>query len=703
MPNETLDLPAETKENISPEEIEEIGEVALEGIPVAIDSDPARLIHEEFPSVSPRPAESIGQIRHEITPGAETTPSQEQAVEQLQTPEAHSLTDFEELLGQPLPEEIKQELSKLKSEKLSGVQAELDMLDKFREQLEAEPCSSWIREGYLQPPSIAEAASQQFKDILEQKLATYLSSKAGQKDLEEGNLKDFVENPHPTDEDLAKAAAILGIPFSKTKLRLLPKQRDKLTATLTEGAKLRLVGEPGYDYLSDEKVVMTPEQKSAKEKYAVESELDSLISPSTRIFRDELDASRLFKPDTDRPLTELPDEIIKLEKSKDAAVSTLLQAEADSPLSETLSAIARGNLTLEEAAAILVEKEGSTRKYNLGVNRFQEAEAAKLTRLLAEPSLLGLDLDETDLSLIGNGFDKLVEISTLLGRQPVNKSMLMDRVREDVTEQQQAFFEKMGSAYDMYWHFSPFGLQIIREKQLSPSAVTGNRLTAEHSKSLHFIKPGFFGQEAAIDYTGYAQTELRLGSSGDKKHIAEPFGIAIIYPLGEIASELPYRDEPALKDRTSEDVVFREAETGEPQESLPLEKAFILPMQTMEQLGQLRSNPDYQDIFTEEWQSREELAVKATRRALQLSGYSEDWIDKHVLPPVDSSDGRSDAAEVYTKTSEEIRARLPENHEIIMTLTAKRGDFEFHDVHAAVKKGWRERLVRVETQKSAAA
>jgi hypothetical protein len=123
----------------------------------------------------------------------------------------------------------------------------------------------------------------------------------------------------------------------------------------------------------------------------------------------------------------------------------------------------------------------------------------------------------------------------------------------------------------------------------------------------------------------------------------------------------------------------------------------------MEQLGKLRSNPEYQDIFTAEWQPIEELADKVTRRALRLSGYDEEWIDKHVLPPVSSSGRRSDAAEVYTKTSEEIRARLPENHEIILPLTAKRGAFEFHDVHAAAKKGWHERLVRLETQKSTAA
>lgn len=63
MPNETPNLPVENKEEIPPEEIKEIGETALEAVPVKIDSDPARLMHEEFPSVSPRPAERPG-YRH---------------------------------------------------------------------------------------------------------------------------------------------------------------------------------------------------------------------------------------------------------------------------------------------------------------------------------------------------------------------------------------------------------------------------------------------------------------------------------------------------------------------------------------------------------------------------------------------------------------------------------------------------------------
>jgi hypothetical protein len=341
--------------------------------------------------------------------------------------------------------------------------------------------------------------------------------------------------------------------------------------------------------------------------------------------------------------------------------------------------------------------EGNTASGGIEFTLFKESETAKLMKLLAEPSLLGLDIDQSDLSLISSGLEKVEEIAVLLDRKPQNKSQLMDLVQKDIFEQQRAFFEKISSVYDMYWHFSPFGLDIIESNALCPAEVTGNRMTAEHSKSLHFIKPGFFGQESAWDYTGYAQSVVRNGSGGDKR-ISEPFGIAVIYPLGEIARDLPYRDEPIISDRTSEDVVFRESDTYEPHQSLPLEEAFILPMQTMEQLEHLRTNPDYQDIFTEDWQPIEELAEKVTRRALQLKGYDNAWIDKHVLPTLDSSKGAPNVDEVYKITSEQIRARLPENHEIIVPLAAKRGGFETHDKHTTAKSSWRERLIRLETR-----
>lgn len=53
------------KEQITTAEAEEVGETALEGVPIIIDSDPARLIHEEFPSISPRPSVRVGYTHHD--------------------------------------------------------------------------------------------------------------------------------------------------------------------------------------------------------------------------------------------------------------------------------------------------------------------------------------------------------------------------------------------------------------------------------------------------------------------------------------------------------------------------------------------------------------------------------------------------------------------------------------------------------------
>jgi hypothetical protein len=101
MPNETLDAPA-ILETDPTAEFEEIGEVALDSIPVFIDSDPARTIHEEFTSVSPRLLERVGRIYPETIPETEITASKELTLEQPPAPEAHNLAEFEELLGQQL-------------------------------------------------------------------------------------------------------------------------------------------------------------------------------------------------------------------------------------------------------------------------------------------------------------------------------------------------------------------------------------------------------------------------------------------------------------------------------------------------------------------------------------------------------------------------------------------------------------------------
>lgn len=87
MPNETLDAPVKGKETITVDEAEEIGEAALEAVPVEIDPDPARLIHEEFPSLSPRPDVRIGRLHHGTEPGLHSG-RQEQAERQLDPEEA---------------------------------------------------------------------------------------------------------------------------------------------------------------------------------------------------------------------------------------------------------------------------------------------------------------------------------------------------------------------------------------------------------------------------------------------------------------------------------------------------------------------------------------------------------------------------------------------------------------------------------------
>lgn len=60
MTAETLTRPAATKEVFLPEEdLEDLGDVALDGVPVTVEADSAANLHQEFRSVSPRPESTL--------------------------------------------------------------------------------------------------------------------------------------------------------------------------------------------------------------------------------------------------------------------------------------------------------------------------------------------------------------------------------------------------------------------------------------------------------------------------------------------------------------------------------------------------------------------------------------------------------------------------------------------------------------------
>lgn len=686
MPNETLIRPPDAREQAPLEEIEEIGEIALEAIPVLIDADPAGVIHKEFPSVSPRPGERIEYRQQEDILKAES-------VEQAPKIEAHSIADFEQLLGQPLPEEISRALATLKSEKLASVQSELDMLEGLNAQLKSELCSRWIVNGELQTPSLTERVAPQVIEIIEQKLQEYQKTENGQKDLKGGQLKQLVENPAPSDEDISKAAALLGIP--SVKLGFMKSQKAKFASSVIASAKEFLEGDTEFDDLVDYRK-RTPEEERASERYEIEDEISKIIDPARRSFVEQLNQSGLFdiRRRRDQKLPDLPSKIAELDRARTESAAQLLETARESQLQYLLSAVTKGHISIEDVTAILAEKEGPKITQNLQelARNFQAQENDRLWSLLPEPSLLGLDISEADIVQIGQGFDKLSETLTLMGLKTPDKNQNMEILQKEVAKTQEQFFEAIGSEYDMYWHFSPFGLRIIESKQLSPSQVTGNVMTGTHSRSLHFIKPGMTGMKSMVDYTQYAESGLTHGKS---ERIEDAFGIAVIYGLGDLARELPYRDEPPDTDRTSPDVVFRESE-DKPERSMPLESAYILPMQTMEHINRLRENPEYSDIFTKEWQSREELAVKLTKRALELAGFDKAWIEEHVLPPVKYEEGRAPTSDViYSKVSAQVRAQLPESRTLIVPISAEEGGFESHDSGSG-QSTWHEKLIRLE-------
>ena len=636
----------------------------------------------------------------------EAQPQPEQAKPEVhnlsERKELHSLSDFEDLIGQPLPEEIKRKVEKIGDEKLATITAQSERVSAYIEELTDGVASRWIAEGYIQPPSVSAEASPDIIKSLEGALEEYSQTEAGKKDLEIKTLRDFLQTEQPAAESVATVSRTLGLSIGSVRFKLSGGYRQQSIGQLKKAANKYLDGVTKSDSGFDEDRPPSQEQAKRAERGKASETIHLIVEDSTAEYRKKLGEQEYRWQDKD--LKETIDEVHLLEELRSKSIEALKASCAGQPPEAVLSALLRGSLTSEDITTILAKYGDTPRRSSLYASATLEAEKRLLQGLYPEPSLAGLAFGEEELKALDAGVDKLLALSTVLGYKPFNKQEFVEGVQANVADTQQLLFERVESSNSLYWHFSPYGLRILHEKKLMSGALSGNRLTSEHSQGVHFVKPGF-GMQTDIAYSSYAQTQLTLGG---RREIPNGFGLAVIYKLEDVIEQTPLRDEPMSakhigKANIAEDVTFRtDAESAA--YSYPIEDAYVLPMLTWEQINHLRSNPDFSDLMPEEYVPPDVLALTITKRALELEGFSPEWIDEHLLSPdlvpseLETLGGPGAKAEVeekmYQKVSHEIMSRQKRSEDMIVPLRAKRGAFESHDSRGVIES-WKEELVKL--------
>lgn len=624
--------------------------------------------------------------------------------DQAQRKELHSLSDFEELIGQPLSAEIKHKIEEIRAEKLAIIANQSERVSAYIEELAHGVASRWLAEGYIRPPSVVAEASSEILKSLEAALTEYSQTEAGMKDLEIKSLRDFLQTEQPSTGSVVAASRALGLSIGSMKFKLSSSYRQQSIGILKETANKYLDGVTESDSGFDDDLPPSQEQAKATERSQASEAIGRIVRDSTAGYTKRLiDQNQAWKY---KDFEGMIDEVYSLEEQRSKAVNILKTNFTAQPPEAVLSALSRDSLTMEEVAATLEHHESKQpRSSGYGSEEdLLEAEKRLLEGLFPEPSLVGLTFGEEEKQALNVGIDKLLALSSAMGIKPFNKQKFVEKVQGNVAEMQQYFFERVESSNSLYWHFSPYGLRILHEKALMSGELSGNRLTAEHSKGVHFVKPGF-GMQTEVSYSDYAQTRLTLGS---RTEIPDGFGLAVIYMLGDIIEQTPLRDEPMSakhvgKKNIAEDVTFRTDDESATY-SYPVEDAYILPVLTWEQISHLRASPDFSDLIPEGHMPREALVLAITKRALELEGFTSEWIEEHLLAPdlvpleletLGGPGGRAEVEEtMYRKVSHEITSRQKRSDDLIVPLRAKKGAFEGHDTRG-VRQSWKEELVKL--------
>ena len=628
------------------------------------------------------------------------------------TPNGEALQQFtDEILRSPLSPEIAQRITDLREAKNQDSHAQLERLKATREEFESGLLGRWLYKGELAPPSVVEEHRDSLIQGLTDATKHYEQSAEGRKDVLIRDLRQFLGGSEPSSQQLVQLAGELGVSVSKFK-HAIPRLRTRLVAQLRPLAEQRLneLAPPGTDF--DDRPQTWQDRARLEARSEADTELFKIgetgLATLTGAMHSFDEKYRLaYDPRRAPPggIETLRSDIEKLEVAQGHSAKELVQQIGESR--ELQSLIVRGSLTAEEAIDRLRSTERSKNRggsFRGMLKRPIITEWLEAKNRLPEPSLVGLSLTAKEIDGVHECMDEIERLAEVFGVTPYEKSETAKRqLLQEIKSSQDLFFERIDTPNSLYWHFTTKGLKIIETEGLQSGEMVKDRNTSEFSKGVHFIKPGT-GIETSIQYHAYA-----LGIRSNAGHaIEDAFGMAIIYRLGDIAKVTPLRDEPVTevwrdKGNVSEDVTFR-ASTGSSEYEYPLEDAYLLPFASWEQLGQLRVDQRYSDLFREPGTPAYKIAKEVAARALREAGHTDEWIGRHLLDSEKLVNGlfamgsRSHEkleTELFRRVTQEIRRNLAEDQRIIVPLSALKGGYEGHDAKFGWVEDWKEELIEL--------
>jgi hypothetical protein len=619
-----------------------------------------------------------------------------------------------EVLRAPLPPEIAEMVEQLRHARNSESLDQQRRLAELIAELEHGVLGRWIKNGRLTPPNVVAEREQELEAELIHALEIYTQTEQGEQDAKIKTLRDFLDNPSPTKLEVLAMGRMLGINPKKI---TLPGGQAKYAQAVHEHAENSLNSlVPPTDDWSDRR--RTWQQMAEKEKTLMASlAVDQAVTISSEEYNNAQNAfntkyshahdTRWTPKGGIHALKEAVETLDKAQQQSADALTTTLSLKQD-----TLSAIARGSITIQEVIHMIQERSGALAHRNgrslHGVFREEiDQEWRAAMNRLASPSLVGLSYSEQEPQEVKKCLEDIAHIKKLCRVEAahINAGQNYQQVLEDIARAQKLFFERIDTPNSLYWHFTRGGLDIMRSGEMQSAELSGKRNTHEVSKGIHFIKPGL-GIETRLQYHNYAQGHL----TNSRQRLDEPFGMAVIYRLGDIMQTTPLRDEPVAdpyKDvgKVAEDTTFRLPDESAAY-AYPLEDAYLLPIASWEQLKLLREDERFADILGGDWAPPFKLAREVAARTLREAGYSEEWIATHLLDSeklVDSSLVHPNSAnmslerDLFGTVGHAITSKIPEDKRVVIPLDATKGQFEPHDSDGGTAPElWKEKLVELE-------
>lgn len=597
----------------------------------------------------------------------------------------------ESFLGIELSTEIQSQIDSRLEVKNHRTDQTTESLSQFKQALETGDLRGWAIDGRLvEPVLIGTETQQQILDIIEHRLDSEAASEARNIAM----FREFLSKDEPTQTDIKVLAKQLGVEVSAARLKLSGKYREQICAKLSEGA----LNVPGVALEDEQSGTMVVKDAVVTERHkALWQWKEAIRDPRLRERATEVEDQLREPVDIDTAYRVMT----QINQADEAARRQVIERVQSGELEAVLHGLHTGAITLEDLKADLTVP-GDCIVVTASVRSAITRAIKEPSQTYPEPSLAGYRFGPQEQAAVSRLFNAASEAGKLAG-ESLDTSQAMSKLLEEVEAEQTRLQERIDDANALYWHFSPAGLAIIESKALKPGAdCEVAQLTASHSQGTHFVKTGD-GLDTGIDYSGYAEVTRRFG---DGQPIPDALGLGVIFPLGSIVEQTPWRDEPSAAFRgrgnVAEDVVFR-SDDGSVEYNYPLQDAYLLPQVSNEQLSALEADPRFKDLF----ESRHELRTKGVlisyaifERALMQAGYSGAWVKEHLVDPLEIPelhDPHISEADRYRAVNRLIHQRMERATEVIIPVLADHGNFESHDLSSGNNSGnnYREKLISV--------